>query len=371
MKTVKALCVAAAALAIAGCSFQARLPRGAVYLPADAAFVLSLDLQALASTDLYKELEQRGGAVALNRLNFLKFAQVAGIDPVKDVRWLTFSGRGASEIGPGIDELSAVVSGTFDGKRIDDFLKDSGLPFESHMDLDIYQVVMVEGRCRLCIAILDDTTAAFGDGETLRAMAEGRGNPDLSLPGDETARRLLSRVDTRAAIWGLVRGKDFAGPFADLMTRLAGGSATAEAIGTVRDVAFFVSAGRDVTVAVDALARSSEDALIVADILEGAGAIGKLALKQAKPEASQLLTTFRVQVDGELLRASTSFPQASLLELSRTFASDVLGGSRFAGPLMGLESLGGSDRGPIPAITIPPAPPEGSAPEGSAEEEED
>lgn len=366
MKTVKAFCVVVAALAIAGCNLQAGLPRGAVYLPADAAFVLSLDLPALASTDLYKELEQRGGAVALNRLNFLKFAQVTGIDPVKDVRWLTFSGRGTSEFGPGIDELSAVVSGTFDGKRIDNFLKDSGLPFESHLDLDIYQVVMVEGRCRLCIAILDDTTAAFGDGETLRAMAEGRSNPDLTLPGEEVARRMLSRIDTRAAIWGLVRGKDFAGPFADLMTRMAGGNATAEAIASVRDVAFFVSAGRDITVAVDALARSSDDALIVADILEGAGAMGKLALKQAKPEASQFLTTFRVQVDGELLRASTTFPQESLLDLSRTFASDVLGGAGFPGRLMGLEGLGGAGRGPIPALTIPPTPPE-----GSTEEQED
>lgn len=339
------------ALTAAGCALQSRLPRGAVYIPSDAAFVLSLDLPAIAATELYKELERQGGAVGLNRLNFFKFASMVGLDPLKDVRSLTFLGRTQEGAGPQIDELSAVVSGSFDGGKARQFLKESGIPFETHVGLDIYQVVIVEDRCRLCIAVLDDTTAAFGDGETLRAMAEGRRDAAMTLSADPTARRLLSRIDNRAAIWGLVRGKNFAEPFAKMLSDMAGGNPTAEAIGTVRDVSFFVAAERVITVAVDAVVKSAEDALLVADILEGAGAVGKLALKQAKPEASHLLATFKVQVDGELLRASTSFPEASLVELAQAFGRDVMGAGLFGVPFTGVDGFG---HDPLPAEPVEP-----------------
>ena len=102
----------------------------AAYIPADAAFVVALDLPGLAATDLYKALEERGGTVGLNRLNFYKFAEMTGLNPTEDVQWLTFVGRAQSG-GLDIDQLSALVSGTFDGAKTYAFLKDSGLPFTS------------------------------------------------------------------------------------------------------------------------------------------------------------------------------------------------------------------------------------------------
>ena len=322
-KLLRPAAALAALLATSACGGAYRVPPEAGSLPADVGIVLSLDLPALASTDIYRELQERGGQVGLNRINFYKFAQAAGIDPVRDVRWLTLLGRRHAEEGPIVDELSAIASGTFDGKKMHDFLADSGMPRDVHEGMEIFSMVVVDGRCRFCIAVLDDTTAAFGDGDTLRACAEARRSPETSLARDPSARRLLARVDGRAAIWGLTRGPRLAGPLTDFLARL-GGSAPASAVGSVKDVSFFVVPGESIFAAVDALAGSDEDARLVADVLQGAGSLGRLAVKQAKPDAADLMSSFRVEVDGTLIRASASVSSARLLEMARSAAGPVL-----------------------------------------------
>lgn len=320
--------MAAVALAafLSGCALARPLPAGSTYLPKDTVFVLSLDLPTLTSTDLFKELKDSGGSVGANRINLLKFARAAGLDPFRDVKWLTFVGRkrGGTEIP--IDELSAVASG-FDGKKVYAFLKDSGLPSDPHEGMDIFPIVIVQDRCRFCIGVLDDMTAAFGDGETLRAMAEVRRAAGSGLAADETAAALLSRLDGRAAVWGLVRGENLTGTLTDLLARAQGGSTSSGALAPISEVSFFATAGENIVVAVEAMAGSPDDAMKIADVIQGAGSLGKLALKQAKPEASGLLASFRVQVDGRLIRASASVPQARLVELARTATGSLFNGA--------------------------------------------
>jgi hypothetical protein len=316
----------AALTVLSACGGAARLPEGAAYLPVDADLVLALDLPALAATDVYRELQERGGRVGLQRLSFMRFAEATGIDPARDVRWITLVGRGPGAEGPPIDELSALVTGSFDGAKMRRILKESGMPSEVREGVDVFQMVIVDGRCRFCIAVLDDTTAAFGDGAALGAMAAARARRESSLAGDAAARRLLTRVDRRAAIWGVVRGRDLAAPLAALIAGVRGSAPDREVLGGVKDLSFFVIPRETISVALDAVASSEEDALLVADVLEGAGAVGRLALRQVKPDSADLLSTFKVEVDGVLIRASASAPSARLLELARTAGEGIFAG---------------------------------------------
>jgi hypothetical protein len=333
MRILNRTAVAALATLLASCAANRPLPPGATYLPADSVFVLSLNLPTLTSSDLYKELKDSGGAVGLNRINLLKFAKAAGLDPFKDVTWLTFVGRRGETDVP-IDQLSAVASG-FDGRKVYDYLKGSGLPSDPHEGMDIFPIVIVQDRCRFCLGVLDDATAAFGDGETLKAMADVRHAASSGLASETTAASLLRTVDPKAAVWGMVRGKDLSSGLADLLARIQGGSKGPGALAPITDLSFFVMSGENVVVAVDALAGSNEDALLIADVIQGAGSLGKLALKQAKPEESGLLSSFRVQVDGKRVRVSASVPQAKLVELARTAAGGLFNA---AFPALGLPS---------------------------------
>jgi hypothetical protein len=250
--------------------------------------------------------------------------------------------------------MSAIVTGTFDGAKLRRTLKDSGMPSERHGEVDIFQMVIVEGRCRFCIAVLDDSTAAFGDGDALRAIAESRSDRTKTLSADAAAKRLLARIDPRSAVWGFARGKDLSAPIAGLIGRIRGTSADSPALSSITDLSFFVLTRESITLAMDALASNREDALLVADVLEGAGAVGKLALKQAKPDAADLLSTFKVEVDAEMIRASASVPSQRLLALAREAA-----GGFFSGTFDGFTNqAGGTDAGSESAApSAPDAPP--------------
>ena len=334
---------------LCACGGASRLPEGALYLPADAALVLAFDLPAVRSTDLYRELQERGGTVGLNRLNLMKFAQAAGLDPLRDIGWVTFVGRAHATEGPPIDELSALVTGTFDGTKMRRVLKESGMPSTQREGVDIFEMVIVEGRCRFCIAVFDERTAAFGDGDTLAAMADARSDRAKSLEGDAGIHRLLVRVDPRAAIWGLARGRDLSGPLAGLVGQVQQSGPLPAALQSVKDLSIFVVARETVTVVMDAMASSPQDALLVGDVLEGAGAAGRLALKQAKPDAAGLLSAFEVQVDGSLVRASASFPSERLVAMVGNAADGF-----FGAPGMFRRFGAGSDAGPGAAAPSEP-----------------
>jgi hypothetical protein len=345
---------------IAACGVRPDLPEGAAYIPAGTTLAVSIDPQALAATDLYKELKQQGGAVGMNRLNFERFAQAAGIDPSKDIRKILFVGRphGAREGGdtPPVDELSAIVTGSFDGSKVHKTLVDSGMPAQSVGGIDIFPILIVEDRCRFCVAILDDTTAAFGDGDTLRAMAEARQAKERSASADPITSKLLARIDPRAAVWGLVRGNDLSAPLLQALSSL-GKQGEEGQLAPVSDVSFFLTWDTKVTVAIDAATANDADALKVADVLEGVGTVGRLALKQVKPDAADLLSTFRVQVDGRLLRASANVPAERVMELARGGIGGLFeaatGFGRFSGRTGGGPPSGSAESPPTDAP--PPA----------------
>ncbi|MBI3449445.1 MAG: hypothetical protein HY049_11075 [Acidobacteria bacterium] len=318
--------LALALLAAAGCAAPPSLPAGAAFLPTDSVFVLSMNLPTLTSTDLYRQLKESGGTVGLNRLNVVKFATAAGLDPFKDVKWLTFVGRKRGDNQIPIDELSAVASG-FDGKKVLDYLKRSGLPSDPHAGIDIFPIVIVQDRCRFCVSVLDDTSAAFGDGETLKSMAETRAAGAAGLAGDESVRALLTRIDARAAVWGLVRGPNLAGALTEALAKIQTGVAASGPMAPVSEVAFFATAGENIVVAIEALAANHDDALRIADAIQGMGSVGQMALKQVKPEDSALLSSFRVAADGRAVRVSASVPQAKLVELASAATNSLFKGA--------------------------------------------
>ena len=60
--------------------------------------------------------------------------------------------------------------------------------------IDIFEFLVIEDRCRFCLAVLDASTAAFGDGETLTKIAQVKGGAAPALAGEERAARLLRRI---------------------------------------------------------------------------------------------------------------------------------------------------------------------------------
>ncbi|HKY32129.1 MAG TPA: hypothetical protein VJV23_06310 [Candidatus Polarisedimenticolia bacterium] len=307
--TKAAACAALAAAALtAACGVRKPLPEGAELIPADTTFALSLDVQALTSSRLY-EMYQDQAILGKNRLNFYKFAEATGLDPGKDVQRVIFLARAGEG---GLEEMSGVAIGTFDGRKVSDFLKDSGLPSHDVAGMPIYEILFLEGRCRFCVAVADASTALFGDGETLAKIAQVRAGRTAGLSSEERPGRLLRRMQRDPEAWGIIRAHDLKGPLQQALGRLDANTGGLAALGPLQELAFSFDTAEPMRVLVEMSASSEKDAMRMADVLKGGESLARLALEQTKPEMGRLLQDLVIEADTGLVRMAGSIPSSDV-----------------------------------------------------------
>ena len=311
-----------AVLPAASCGGRS-LPEGVDLVPADATFAISLDVPAIMSSQLYEALEASDGLFGRNRMNFYRFAEAAGLDPRADVRRLIFLMRAGES---GVEDMSAIVTGSFDGKKVHSYLADSGLPIHQVSGTDIFEFIMINDECRFCMAVLDDHTAAFGDGKTLAKIAKVFEGSMPSLSSSESAGRLLSRLGRDPDVWAILMTADLSGPIADLMSRVSADAGGLRGLGPMREAAFSFDATDPMRVLIELAADSEEDAMLVADILKGGEALGRLALRESRPELARIVSDLTIEADTGLIRITGSIPSSDIQAVTRLVGSTWMEG---------------------------------------------
>lgn len=325
----------AAALSVASCGGRS-LPEGVGLVPADATFAISLDVPSIMTSELYEAFESSDGLFGRNRMNFYRFAEAAGLDPRADVRRLVFLMRAGES---GLEDMSAIVTGSFDGKKVHAYLSDSGLPVHQVSGTDIFEFIMINDECRFCMAVIDDQTAAFGDGKTLAKIAQVHEGSVASLSSSDTAGRLLSRLGRDPDVWAVLMTSDLAGPLANLMSTIGSDAGGLKGLGPIDAAAFSANATDPMRVLIELSAASDEDAMLVADILKGGEALGRVALRESRPELARILTDLVIEADTGLIRITASIPSSDIKAVAGTLGGgwtegirSVLGGSRPSSP---------------------------------------
>lgn len=313
------LAPAAAILAIA-CQGRSPLPEGAELIPADTTFALSVDVPAVLNSEIYKRYQAQESAFGKNRLNFLRFAQATGLDPSKDIKRLLLMARAGES---GLAEMSGVATGSFDGRKVHDFLVASGMPSRQVEGVDIFEFLVVEDRCRFCLAVIDASTAAFGDGETLEKIARVRKGSEAALASGD-AGRLLRRVSRGAEAWGILRADDIKKRLTDVLSKVRADGGALAALGPIHEAAFSFDTTEPMRVLIEMTATSEDDAMKVADILKGAESLGRLALKEAKPELGKILSDLTVEADTGVVRVSVSIPSSDVATVIQVLGLDRL-----------------------------------------------
>jgi len=312
-----------AAMMLAGCSARSSIPEGAELIPTDATFAISVDVPAIQSSELYKRYQSDERFFGSNRLNFLKFAEATGLNPSTDIKRLLFMARAGDA---GLEEMSGVVTGTFDGRKVHDFLADSGLPRRQVGSIDIFEFLVIEDRCRFCLAVLDASTAAFGDGETLTKIAQVKAGTAPALAGEERAARLLRRIGRGSEAWGIVRTDDLKVALLEVLKRVSADSGALGKLEPIHEASFSFDTGEPMRVVVELTATTNEDAMLVADVLKGAEALGRLAIREARPELSNIMTGLLIEADAGIVRVSASIPRADVESVARLLGVDWLKG---------------------------------------------
>lgn len=333
------------------CATRSSLPAGAELIPADATFAVSVDVPAVLSSDLYKRYKANESVFGRNRLNFYKFAEATGLDPSKDVSRVLFIARAGTH---GLDEMSALVEGTFDGRKVHDFLATSGMPSRKVAGVDIFEFVVIEDRCRFCLAVIDSSTAAFGDSETLEKIARIKSGADAPLSAGSGAGRLLRRVGREADAWGILRADDLRQSLAGVLRRLSANSSALSALGPIHEAAFSLDTAEPMRLLVEMTASSEEDAMLVADVLKGAESLGRLALKEARPELGRVMSDLSVEADTGVVRVSASIPSSDIDAVTQVLGLNLWGPGR-----LNPSAQSQSQTSPSGAETPPPSEPDG------------
>lgn len=329
MKTGKlarlpALCgVVLGAAMILSCGSGSPVPEGAELIPADATFAVSVDVPAVFNSEIYKRYQADERFFGSNRVNFYKFAQATGLDPAKEITRLLLMARAGDA---GIEEMSGIVVGTFNGRKVHDFLAESGLPSRKVAGIDIFEFLVIDDRCRFCLAVIDSSMAAFGDGETLAKIAQVRAGEIPALAGEERAGRLLRRIGRGTEAWGILRADDLRGALSGFMSRVSADSSALSKLGPIHEGAFSVDLGEPLRVVVELTTSNEQDAMLVADVIKGGEALGRLALKEARPELARLMADLLIEADTGVVRVAASVPDSDVETVMKMLGPDWLNG---------------------------------------------
>ena len=305
------------------CGLRAPLPEGAELIPGDATFAVSVDVPAILDSNLYKTLRSNESYFGQNRANFYRFAEATGLDPTKDIQRVLFLARASED---GIAQMTGVVIGSFDGRKVHDYLAESGLPVRQVEGMDIFEMVVVSDRCVFCLAVVDSSTAAFGAEETLEAIAKIRGGKAQGLADEERAGRLLRRVGRHPEAWGILRAENLTSGLMGMFERITGDTSALAALGPIRDVSFSFDTAEPLRILIEMAANSEDDALLVADVLKGAESVGRIALREARPEMGGLMSDIVIEADTGIVRLAGSVPSSDIKFITELFGNALQAG---------------------------------------------
>jgi hypothetical protein len=327
-RILKGIVAALVLVTLAACGLMKPLPEGAELIPADATFAISLDIPSLMNSRIYQIYKEREAAFGLNRMNFLKFAEATGLDPTKDVQRLIFMATAGDE---GLREMSGVAIGTFDGRKVHTFLKDSGLPSRQVAGMDIFEILVLNGRCRFCVGVVDASTAVFGDDITLEKIARVHAGETQGLAQQERAGRLLRRMGRDPEGWGILRADDLRDRVQEVLGGLGANNSAFASLGPIQEISFSFDNAEPMRILVELTATNDQDAMRVADILKGAESLGRLALRETRPELGGVMSDLLIEADTGIVRVAGSLPSSDVDIAARILGGgfgDMVGGPR-------------------------------------------
>ncbi len=195
--------ISALGLALASASFftgSARaavgpMPAEALALPADATFVIGVDVHKFVSSPLYVRHKEQAGAGRIDALRELQ--EKAGLDPEKDIDQIVIAGSHKDQAG------AALVIGRFDRTRIQQAVEASSkgkATWKNQGGTTIY--MFDEGRKGpSALAFIADNTLAIGTQSSVESIAANTAAPGKGLKANASLLKLVEGVAPGSTFW--------------------------------------------------------------------------------------------------------------------------------------------------------------------------
>ena len=166
----------------------------ALILPADARFVIGLDLKRFTASPFYEKFKAQRGMKpeALTELE-----EKTGLNPARDIDQIVIAGSGVRHGSPGI----AIVLGRFDLYRLGRAIETEGKAQSmSHEGITVYSFAEDSAR-PLAVAFLDESTLVFGPKDQVLAAVTSRTRGETPLKTNTELMARIGKVRPGSTFW--------------------------------------------------------------------------------------------------------------------------------------------------------------------------
>lgn len=290
-------------------------------LPSSPEFLVSVDYSTLRKSDLIADFESRLDSLPEQAEGYRRFVRETGVDPRQDLDLFVMS---VQKTGGGSDPgFLLIAQGRFGPSRLVDALKEKGGTASlTQAGIPVWSSRPGPGEDRgtagdpqaAALAQPNETTLLFGsEGEVLRALdvITGTRPPDTKTP---RFRELLAGAERRAPVWAVLNSTSLAGRISREIGQNSPEWNPGGALSSVDSVRMAAWVGRDVDLKVEIDAKDTEAAGLLADLIRGALAAGKLGAKDRDPELLKILQEAAVAENGTAVQLRLRIPTSRLQE---------------------------------------------------------
>ena len=273
------------------------MPAEGLVLPADAKFVMGLDVKRFVQSPFYERYARQGGRPA----SFADLEEKTGLDPARDVDQVIIAGRPDQ----GNDGAVVLVRGRFDRYKLSRAIetREKGVTSKKHEGNTLY--MFNEGRKGAgALAFLgnDDDLIVMGSQKAVEAAVSSHFQGQTPLKQNTALLAMLERVKPGSTFW-VVGDQSLLAQ----MPNAKGGPTAGMQIPQLKGL--LVTGELDPLVTLDVIgdAVDAKGATQLAQMVQGLIAFGTMQAAQ-KPELKDLPNAFSVTTEGSSVHLSARLP---------------------------------------------------------------
>jgi hypothetical protein len=283
------------------------LPAEGLMLPADARFLIGVDVKHLTASPFYQRYARRGESG--HPQAFAEIEEKTGLNPERDVRQVVIAGLSGS----GPESTVALVLGRFDRAKLSHAIETEKKDKVTWKKLDgtMEYLYKEEGKGTVAVTFLDDHSLLLGAPAVVEATITSRSQGATTLRSNAALMGLLERVKPGSTFW-LVGDQTLLANLPRTMpapgfgpnAKAAGSSLSLPALKSL-----IITGDLEPQVALAITGDTTDEAAArnLADMVRGFVALVTIQASQ-KPELKQLASAISVTTEASRVLVNARFP---------------------------------------------------------------
>ena len=277
------------------------LPPEGLALPADARFLVGLDVKRFTASPFYQKYSHEKNG---RPQTFKDLEEKTGLNPERDVDQVVIAGGQV----PGREGV-VLVFGRFDQSRLAHAIETQGkeVTWKRHEGVAVY--LFREGtQASKALAFLDDRTLLIGSQQAVETTIANRAQGGGALRSNQALMDLLQRVKPGSTFW-MVGDQTLLAqmPKSIPAPGAAAGSETSISLPALKSLVVTGELSPAVTISAVGDAADEAAAKNLADVVRGFAALAALQANQ-KPELKELASAISVTTETVHVRVNARFP---------------------------------------------------------------